>query len=263
MTNDHPVVELSTCRADAESDLAPSPLNSLPSLCDASPSSNAVLLIVDDLEVRGLLRFGLRQQGFALREASTGTEGIEFAGTTRIGSVLLDMDVDDPDGLEVIKKLRELTQIPILALAGRVNRVGAVDALNHGANDFISRPLDIEELSARLRAAGRYGPPPPPEIFRSGSLIVDLTRRIVKVGEKIVSLTATEYSLLRLFIRHAGMVLTHTQILREVWGSEMVNKVNYLRVYLLALRRKLENSSEPELLLTERSVGYRLVIREP
>jgi two-component system KDP operon response regulator KdpE len=262
MTNDHPVVELSTRRDDDGSDLAGSTLNSVASLCDTPPSSNAVLLIVDDLEVRGLLRFGLRQQGFALREASTGAEGIEFAGTTRIGSVLLDMDVDDPDGLEVIKKLRELTQIPILALAGRVNRVGAVDALNHGANDFISRPLDIEELSARLRAAGRYGPPPPPEIFRSGSLIVDLTRRIVKVGERIVSLTATEYSLLHLFIRHAGMVLTHTQILREVWGSEMVNKVNYLRVYLLALRRKLENPPEPDLLLTERSVGYRLVLRE-
>jgi len=162
--NDHPVVELSTGRGDIESDLGPSTLNSVPSLCDTSPSSNAVLLIVDDLEIRGLLRFGLRREGFPLREASTGTEGIEFAGTTRIGSVLLGMDVDDPDGLEVIKKLRELTQIPILAMAGRVNRVGAVDALNHCANDFIRRPLDIEELSARLRAAGRYGPPPPPEI---------------------------------------------------------------------------------------------------
>ncbi len=263
MTNDHPAAELRRGRADSEPDLAPSALNSAPSLCDASASSNAVLLIVDDLEIRGLLRFGLKQQGFALREASTAGEGIQFAATTRLGSVLVDMDVDDPDGLEVIKKLRELTRIPILALAGRVNRVGAVEALNHGANDFITRPLNIEELSARLRAAGRYGPPPAPEIFRSGSLIVDLTRRIVKVGERIVRLTAIEYSLLNLFIRNAGIVLTHTQILREVWGSEMLHKVNYLRVYLLALRRKLEDPSEPELLLTERSVGYRLVIREP
>jgi two-component system KDP operon response regulator KdpE len=156
--------------------------------------------------------------------------------------------------MELIEKIRELTQLPILALAGRMSQAGVVEALNHGANDFISRPLNIEELAARLRAARRHGPPPAPEIFRSGSLIVDLTRRIVNVGGRIVRLTATEYSLLHLFIRHAGMVLTHTQILREIWGSEMLYRVTYLRVYLPALRRKLENPPEPELLLTEHSV---------
>lgn len=230
---------------------------------DFVPVSNAILLIVQDPDIRNLLQFALKQQGFELLGATSAAEGIELAQTARPSAVLLDMDVTNPDGLGVIKRLRDSTRLPILALAGRVSKAGVVDALDCGANDFISRPVDMEELSARLRAARRFAPPPAPEIFRSGSLFVDLTRRVVKVGERIVSLTVVEYSLLRLFVRHAGLVVTHAQILREVWGAEVSEKVNYLRVYLLALRRKLESPHEPSLFVTERAVGYRLVVREP
>ena len=226
-----------------------------------SASLGSVLLVVRDSEIRGLLRYGLEQQGFDLLEAGTGSEGIEIANKLRPRSVLLDMDVARPDGVAVIRSLRESTRIPILALAGRENRLKPADVLDHGANDFIGRPFDIEELSARLRAAQRNAPPSLPEIFRSGSLLVDLTRRVVEVGGRAVKLTATEYSLLHLFIRHAGMVLTHAQILREIWGAEMLDKISYLRVYLLALRKKLSNPPEPDLFLTEPGIGYRLVVR--
>lgn len=258
----HSVVALADHCAEIQPKRGRSASNAARIYYNATPSSEAVLLILNDPEIRGLLRFGLKQQGFCLLEASRGAEGIEMAGSIQPGSVLLDLDVEDPDGPGVIKKLREFTHIPILALAGRINQAGAVDVLDGGASDFISRPFNIEELSARLRAARRYAPLPPPEIFRSGSLIVDLTRRIVKVGERIVNLSATEYSLLHLFIRHAGLVLTHAQILREIWGSQALDKLACLRVYLLALRKKLENPPEPTLFLTEQGVGYRLAIRE-
>lgn len=238
------------------------PLNSTRNNSALCAASGPVLLVVRDSEIRGLLRYGLEKQGFNLLEAGTGSEGIEMATKTQPRSILLDMDVLHPNGVTVIKTLRESTQIPILALAGRVHLMRSADVLDHGACDFIGRPFDIEELSARLRAAQRRALPPQPEFFRSGSLIVDLTRRVVKVGESIVKLTAKEYSLLHLFIRHAGMVLTHAQILREIWGSEMLDKTSYLRVYLLALRKKLANPPEPDLFATEQGIGYRLVVRD-
>jgi two-component system KDP operon response regulator KdpE len=218
---------------------------------------------MQDTEIRGLLGFALMQKGFQIIEASTVAKGIAIVQNGGAGSVLLDLDAADSGGLAAIKKLREVSQVPILALAGRTDATGVVEALDQGANDFIARPFNIEEISARLRVTRRSARAPAPEVFRSGSLIVDLTRRIVRVGERIVKLTATEYSLLRLFVRHAGLVLTHDQILREVWGSEMLGRLDYLRVYLRALRKKLENPLEPDLFLTERAIGYRLVIREP
>jgi len=218
---------------------------------------------MQDTEIRGLLGFALKQQGFQIIEASNAAEGIGIVQNGGAGSVLLDMDDTNSSGLAAIKKLREVSQVPILALAGRTDATGVVEALDQGANDFIARPFNIEEISARLRVTRRSTRAPAPEVFRSGSLLVDLTRRIVRVGERIVKLTATEYSLLRLFVRHAGLVLTHDQILREVWGSEMLGRLDYLRVYLRALRKKLENPLEPDLFLTERAIGYRLVIREP
>jgi two-component system KDP operon response regulator KdpE len=204
----------------------------------------------------------LEQQGFDVLEASTGGEGIETALRCRPSAILLDMGVTDADGLAVIQRLREWSRIPILALSGRPDGPGVISALDHGANDYLPRPFSVEELAARLRAAQRFAPPPAPEIFQSGSFSLDLTNRTVKVGSMAVSLSATEYSLLHLFVRNAGKLLTHTQILGEVWGSEMLDKVNYLRVYILALRKKLETPPEPDLFVTERSVGYRLVIRE-
>lgn len=224
---------------------------------------NAVLLAVSDAEIRNLLAFALKQQGFGTLEATTGEEANALALEWRPAAILLDMEIDNGDGLTVLKRLREWSRVPILALAGRAGGPGAIQALDDGASDFILRPFNMEEVSARLRAARRYAPPPAPEVFQSGSLQVDLTSRTVKVAEKKVRLTGTEYSLLQLFVRHAGRVLTHAEILSAVWGTQTLDKLNHLRVYLRALRKKLENPAEPGLFQTEPAVGYRLVVREP
>jgi two-component system KDP operon response regulator KdpE len=225
-------------------------------------SRGTVLLVQRDAEFRSLVRFGLERQGFRVLEAETASTGLEVALHSRPGVVLLDLDVSDGDGPATIREFHEWTQIPLLALAGRVNSTGPVTALDHGAADYIPRPFNMEELAARLRAAQRQSHSEP-EVFHSGSLSVELSTRTVKVENRTVNLSATEYSLLQCFIRNAGKVITHTQILREVWGEQKQDEVNYLRVYLLSLRKKLRNPPEPELFVTERSVGYRLVIRDP
>jgi two-component system KDP operon response regulator KdpE len=225
-------------------------------------SQTAVLLVEHDAEIRSLVRFGLEQQGFGVMEASTGDEVTQVAIRCRPGVILLDMGVTQADALTVIKRVRERSRVPILALSGRVNGVGAVAALDHGANDYIRRPFCMAELSARLRAAQRDAHPANPEIFQSGSLNVDLTTRIVRVAGRTVKLSATEYALLRLFVCHAGKVLNYPEILHAIWGWEMADKTGCLRVYLLSLRRKLANPPEPDLLITERAVGCRLVLRD-
>ena len=226
-------------------------------------SPNTVLLVVSDAEIRNLLSFALKQQGFETLEAASGDHANALALQRRPAAILLDMGIDNGEGLAVLKQLREWSPIPILALAGCVGGPGAIEALDNGASDFILRPFNMEEVSARLRAARRYAPPPASEIFQSASLQVDLTSRTVKVAHNNVRLTGTEYSLLQLFVCHAGRVLTHAEILSAVWGTQTLNKLNHLRVYLRALRKKLENPAEPNLFQTEPAVGYRLVVREP
>ncbi len=237
-----------------------------------SAKAAPVLLIVQDADIRSLLRFALNQNGFELLEAATLEAGLQLLAPKTISACLLDLDAAGADAVGTLNRLQSQTRVPVLALAGRINSTRLAAALDAGAHDFIKRPFDIEELSARLRAARRIGQrcieqqrdvAMAAETFRSGSLFVDLTRRLVKVGEKMVGLTALEFSLLSLFIRHAGSVVTHAQILREVWGTEVAGKVNDLRVYLLSLRRKLESPDEPGLFVTERAVGYRLIVREP
>jgi len=247
----------------SRSEAAPSLPSTAPTLLGGAGDGGRILLIEHNAEIRGLVRFGLERQGFNVLEAGTGSEALEMAARCRPWAVLLDLGITDVSGLAVIQRLREWSAIPILALASHQGIPGAVSALDHGANDYLARPFSLEELGARLRALRRSAPAPAPETFRSGSVSVDLASRTVKVGDRAVNLSATEYSLLHLFVRHAGRVLTHAQILGAVWGSEMVNKVAYLRVYLLALRKKLETPTEPGLFVTERSVGYRLVVREP
>ena len=226
-------------------------------------SPSAVLIIVHDPEMRRLLGAGLERHGFPLLQAGSATEGMEAVRHCRPGAILVDMDIPDADPLEMIQRLREWNSTPILALEGRSSSAGAIEALDQGANDYISNDCPIDELSARLRAAYRYAPPAAPEVFQSGNLSVDLIMRTVKVGERRVYLTATEYSLLHLFVRHAGKVVTQAQILREVWGLQELSKGIYIRVYMRALRKKLENPAEPALFVCEPAVGYRLMLREP
>ncbi len=169
------------------------------------------------------------------------------------------------DGVTALKRLREWSDVPVVVLSVRDREDDKIKALDTGADDYVTKPFGTGELLARLRLALRHGQPPSDSArFQSGRLEVDLTARIVKAAGAEVKLTATEYALLRLFIRHAGKVLTHQQILREVWGPNYLDQTQYLRVYMAHLREKLEaEPSKPVLLLTEPGVGYRLVELDP
>jgi len=232
----------------------------------SKPSSKktVVLVIDDEVQMRRLLRACLERNGYDVAEAASGEEGIGEALRRQPDAVLLDLGLPDLDGLAVLKRFREWSQAPVLIVSVRGHEEEKIAALDNGANDYITKPFSTGELLARLRVAQRSSQPSKkPEVFHSGKLQVDSVARTVKVRGQRVKLTATEYSLLLLFVRHAGKVLTHGQILREIWGPEEVDKTGHLRVYMAYLREKLEaNPSEPELLLTEPGVGYRLALDE-
>ncbi len=223
-----------------------------------------VLVVEDEIQIRRLLRVSLERSGYEVVEASTGEEAIGEAVRCQPGAVLLDLGLPDLDGLLVLKRLREWTQAPVLVVSVRDHEDEKISALDNGANDYITKPFSTGELLARLRASLRSAQPPAKStVFRSGRLQMDLASRTVKAGGQMVRLTATEYALLHFLVHHAGKVLTHGQILRQVWGPDNMTQIGYLRVYIAYLREKLEaNPAEPELLVTEPGVGYRLVIRE-
>ena len=220
-----------------------------------------VLVIDDELQIRRLLRVCLEANGHRVLEAANGQEGISEAAQHRPDVVLLDLGLPDMDGVTVLKRLREWSHVPVVVLSVRDREEDKIKALDNGADDYVTKPFATGELLARLRVAMRHGlSPSDSPLFRSGRLEVDFTARVVKAGGREVKLTATEYALLRLFVQHAGKVLTHQQILREVWGPNYIEQTHYLRVYIAHLREKLEaEPSKPTLLLTEPGIGYRLV----
>jgi two-component system KDP operon response regulator KdpE len=230
---------------------------------NADDSKKAVVLVIDDeVQIRRLLRLCLEMNGYDVVEAATGMAGIEEAVRSQPDLVLLDMGLPDMDGLAVLKRLREWSQVPILVVSVRRLEDDKIAALDNGANDYITKPFGTGELLARLRVLQRAAHPRTTvEIFHSGPLSVDLATRSVKVKGRSVHLTVTEYSLLRLFVQHAGKVLTHGHLLREVWGVHEADKTGQLRVYMGYLRDKLEtNPARPELFITESGVGYRLTV---
>jgi two-component system KDP operon response regulator KdpE len=220
-----------------------------------------VLVVDDETQIRRLLRVCLEAAGYRVEEASNGQEGITQAAQRRPDVVVLDLGLPDLDGVSVLKRLREWSRVPVVVLSVRDREEDKIAALDHGADDYVTKPFSTGELLARLRVALRHAQPAPEvTVFRTGQLEVDLTARVVKFKGKEVRLTATEYSLLRLFVQHAGKVLTHRQILREVWGPNAVEQTHYLRVYLAHLRGKLEvNPADPKVFVTEAGVGYRLL----
>ncbi len=226
-----------------------------------SPTKECVLLIEDEVQIRRLLRVSLERVGYEVLEAANGAAGLDEAARRQPQAILLDLGLPDMDGLIVLKRLREWSQTPILVVSVRDRDDEKISALDNGANDYITKPFSTGELLARLRVARRSAQPAAARTtYRSGPLEVDLTTRLVKVKGRLARLTATEYSLLVLFVRHAGKVLTHQQILREVWGPGDVGQIGYLRVYMAYLREKLEaDPGNPELFLTEPGIGYRLV----
>ncbi len=219
-----------------------------------------VLVVDDEPAIRRFLRASLSAQGYQVIEAQTAQGARELFRRNTPDVVVLDLGLPDGDGLDIIKELRDAgSAAPIIVLSSRTDEAGKVRALDLGADDYVTKPFGVEELLARLRAALRHrlqqqGEKP---VFKSGDLTVDLVRRIITVRGAEVKLSPREYDLLRLLVMHAGKVLTHRFILREVWGTE--TDVQYLRIYIRALRQKIEaDPDRPQLIVTEQGVGYRL-----
>lgn len=217
------------------------------------------LIIDDEVQIRRLLRVVLESENYQVYEAETGQQGLTEIAGRRPAIILLDLGLPDMDGLEVLKRLREWSEAPVLILSVRDDEAGKVAALDAGAEDYVTKPFSTPELLARLRVAQRKTRPEEEvSIFKSGDLIVDLTARVVTRAGHEVKLTATEYALLRLFVRHAGRVLTHRHILREIWGPKSEEHRQYLRVYVTHLRQKIEpDPTKPRLIKTEPGIGYR------
>jgi two-component system KDP operon response regulator KdpE len=228
---------------------------------NSTPLKPIALVIDDEVQIRRLLRVCLEGNGYRVNEAASGQEGITQAAQHPPDVVLLDLGLPDLDGVTVLKRIREWSRVPVVVLSVKDREDDKVAALDNGADDYVTKPFGTSELLARLRVAHRHAlPSTDSPVFRSGDLEADLTTRVVKLKGQEVKLTATEYSLLRVFVQHAGKVLTHQQILKEVWGPNQVNQTHYLRVYIAHLREKLESDpSNPRLIVTEPGVGYRLL----
>jgi two-component system, OmpR family, KDP operon response regulator KdpE len=228
-------------------------------------ATDPLILVVDDEpQVRRFLRASLPTQGYRLVEAETGADALREASTRGPDAVLLDLGLPDLDGVEVTRRIREWSAVPIVVLSARGQESDKIEALDAGADDYLTKPFGIGELLARLRVALRHanraaGSEEP--VFEHGDLRVDLaTQRVFSRGQE-VRLTRTEYRLLALLVKHAGKVMTHRQLLKDVWGPGSVNESHYLRVYMGQLRHKLEKDpARPRHLVTEIGVGYRLKV---
>jgi two-component system KDP operon response regulator KdpE len=229
------------------------------------PTAPIIVVIDDEAQLRRLLRITLEANGYKVYEASNGQQGLEEVAARHPDIVVLDLGLPDMDGVEVVTRLREWSSVPAIVLSVRDGEDDKVKALRSGADDYLTKPFSTAELLARLQVAQRHAQPAAEEsIFASGPLTVDLASRIVKVNGRTVKLTRTEYALLRLFVRNAGKVLTHPQILESVWGPGHREKTHYLHVYMTHLREKIEPvPAQPALLVTEPRVGYRLNIDAP
>jgi two-component system, OmpR family, KDP operon response regulator KdpE len=226
-------------------------------------SAPLVLIVEDEPQVMRFLRTALTAQGQRLIEAITGEEALRFAVQYVPDLVLLDLGLPDVDGLDVLKRLRAWSAVPVIVLSARGQERAKVEALDLGADDYLTKPFGFPELLARMRVALRHAARTPEEkderVFASGGLEIDLVDRRVKLGQREVRLTPIEFKLLAALARHAGRVVTHKQLLEEVWGPQCASETHYLRVYMTHLRRKLERGpDEPRVFETEAGVGYRL-----
>ena len=224
-----------------------------------------IVVIDDEVQLRRLLRISLEANGYKVYEAANGQQGLAEVAARHPDVVVLDLGLPDMDGMDVVVRLREWSTVPIIILSVRESEHDKVTALRNGADDYLTKPFSTSELIARLQVALRHSQPSPEEtIFTNGPLTVDLAARRVKVNGKPVKLSRTEYALVRLFVRNAGKVITHPQIMESVWGPGHRDKTHYLHVYMTHLREKIEaNPAKPVLLVTEPRVGYRLNIDTP
>jgi two-component system KDP operon response regulator KdpE len=225
-----------------------------------------VLVVEDEPQMRRFLRAALSAHGYRVAEATTGQEAALIATTHNPELVLLDLGLPDGDGIDLTRRLREWSQVPIVVISARGREEDKVEALDAGADDYLTKPFGMRELLARMRVAERHArraaSGQPAAVLEIGALRIDLPRREVSLDGRVVHLTPTEHKMLVLLAQNAGKVLTHRQILREVWGASYATQTHYVRVHMAELRKKLEpDPARPALLLTEQGVGYRL--RDP
>jgi two-component system KDP operon response regulator KdpE len=221
-----------------------------------------VLVVDDEPQIRRFLKISLETHGYHVYETASGQEALEKAVLQRPDLIILDIGLPDLDGLQVLQQLREWTATPVIMLSVRDADSDKIAALDAGADDYLTKPFSVEELMARMRVAQRHMlAEAAPAVYTNGDLQVDLARRLVTYHGQRVKLTPTEYALLRLLVQHAGRVLTHRQLLKEVWRPDYIDNTHYLRVYFAQLRQKLETDPKrPQLILTESGVGYRLAL---
>ncbi len=219
-----------------------------------------VLVVDDEQPIRRFLRVALTSGSFTVDEAATGQEALAAARAHRPDAVVLDLGLPDIDGVEVTRLLRQWTQVPIIILSVRDSEGDKIAALDAGADDYVTKPFGVGELLARLRAAlRRAAQPAGDEVYACRDLKVDLSRRLVALGDREIQLTPTEYSLLRVLVIHSGKVITHRHLLREVWGVGYEQELHMLHVNISNLRHKIEHdAARPQFIITEPGVGYRL-----
>ena len=222
-----------------------------------------ILIVEDDPQIRRFLRATLTAEGYVYHEAVNAAEGLLQFDARRPDLILLDLGLPDRDGLEIIQRVRQSSQTPIVVLSARGEEKDKIAALDLGADDYVAKPFSVGELLARIRAALRRAAPAAADgvILRFGHIEIDLEKRVVKAGGDEVHLTPNEYRLLQVLIKYPGKVLTQRQLLSEVWGLNHLDQAQYLRVYIAQLRRKLEaDPARPKYLQTEPGIGYRLNI---
>ncbi len=225
-----------------------------------SETGLSILVVDDEPAIRRFLRTSLGAYGHAIEEAACGEDALKTVAVGHPDLVILDLGLPDMDGVEVTRRLREWTQIPIIVLSVREHENDKIAALDAGADDYLTKPFSIGELMARIRVAvRRSAQPEDAPIFQAGDLVVDMPHRSVSMRGQPITLTPTEYDILRILVQHAGKVLTHRQLLRAVWGNAYETETHLLRVNVSNLRHKLEaDASRPVYILTEPGVGYRL-----
>ncbi|TMG81397.1 MAG: response regulator [Betaproteobacteria bacterium] len=225
----------------------------------------AILIVEDEPEIRRFLRTAFGVEGYRVVESATGRRGSIDAGTHKPDLAIVDLALPDVDGIEVIRRIREWSPMPIIVLSARVQERSKIEALDAGANDYVTKPFGIGELLARVRAALRHAvrSPSGTSILRFGNTVVDLEKRTALRDEEEIRLTPIEFRLLAMLAKHLGMVVTHRHLLTVVWGPTHEKDTHYLRIYMKQLRDKLEiDPVRPRHLLTETGVGYRLVLDE-
>lgn len=221
-----------------------------------------ILVVDDETQIRRFLKISLESNGYKVIEAETGEEGITQTATITPDIIILDLGLPDMDGLDFVKRVREWSTIPIIILTVKDSEKDKVILLDNGADDYLTKPFSLNELMARIRVAFRHKHSDKgTQVFKSGKIHIDFDKRIVKANDEKIKLTPKEYAVLTLLARNAGKVLTQNYILKELWGPYYQEESQYLRIYIMQIRKKIEdNPSNPTIIITEPGIGYRFVV---